>query len=80
MSYLEKFKSKYSNTNPGTKEDSQGVTWEQLFKEVGAKIVYENKKPVLRFNPPLDGPKVDPERWQKALKLEEYFNENFIGR
>lgn len=25
----------------------QNLTWEQLFREVGAKIVYEHKKPIL---------------------------------
>lgn len=73
IQFSERTKQAVNGMENETKEKSQDITWKQLFKEVGAKIIYKNKKPILRFDPPLDGPKIDPERWEKALKLEEYF-------
>jgi hypothetical protein len=33
----------------------------------------EEGKPALRFDPPLEAPSVDPERWAKAEELEGLF-------
>jgi len=48
---------------------------QDLLSEVGAEIVQEDSSPVLRFNPYLAGPQIDPDRWQKALELEKLFFE-----
>ncbi len=49
----------------------EGSSLEKLLKEVGAELIDGGQ--VLRFKPALAGPKVDPERWEKALKLEALF-------
>lgn len=44
-----------------------------LLQKVGAKVVYEDDIPVLRFDPPLAREQVNPDRWGNALILEELF-------
>jgi len=47
--------------------------FQSLLKEVGAKIVVKNGISVLQFDPPLEGPKVDKKRWEKARELERLY-------
>lgn len=50
-------------------------TLASLLSEVGSEIIQEDSSHVLRFNPYLEGPQVDPERWAKAVELEAMFME-----
>ena len=45
----------------------------ELVQKVGARTRMEDGKPVLRFEPPLEAPAANPERWAKAQKLESLF-------
>lgn len=47
--------------------------FEVLRHQVGARLRSEEGKPALRFDPPLEAPSVDPERWAKAEELEGLF-------
>lgn len=47
--------------------------FQALLNQVGAKVVHVDGMPVLRFEPHLDGPQVDPERWTMAEVLEDMF-------
>ena len=59
---------KESFSPDGTRE-----AFNELLREVGARIRMEDNKPVLTFSPPLERVEVDPERWAKAQKLESLF-------
>ena len=49
------------------------MAFNELVQEVGARTRMEDGAPVLRFEPPLEAPEVDPERWAMAEKLESLF-------
>ncbi|MDZ7759940.1 MAG: hypothetical protein U5L00_06755 [Desulfovermiculus sp.] len=71
MSYLERLKNRESEDK--TSESNHGHL-QNLLRQVGAKI---ETGPRLVFNPLLDGPRVNPERWEKAVELEGMFWEAY---
>jgi hypothetical protein len=70
MSYLERLKNRESGEVSANKQESPEENHGQLqrlLREVGAKI---EPGPRIVFNPYLAGPRVDRERWDKAVELE----------
>lgn len=53
--------------------DSSRGAFNELLQKVGARTYMEDGKPVLRFEPPLESPSVNPERWAMAEELEGLF-------